>query len=100
MEVGSSYGLMIGWFPPLRMEHGKAYTRVEGRVNKAWTAGNVTPRPQSPSPYPYLGLVYALGGNALDLLEHDLGVRQDSGYLVPLPARDRNPGFGSSTTTH
>ena len=43
MEVGSSYGLAIGWFPLLRVGHGKAYTRVEGTVNKAWTAGNATP---------------------------------------------------------
>ena len=50
MEVGSSDGLAIGWFAPLRVGHGEAYTRVKGMVNKAWTAGNAMPRPQSPPP--------------------------------------------------
>ena len=45
MEVGSSYGLAIGWFAPLRVGHGEAYTRVEGRVNEAWTAAALNDRP-------------------------------------------------------
>ncbi len=40
MEVGSSSGLAIGWVAPLRVGHGEAYTRAEGGVNRAWTAGN------------------------------------------------------------